>query len=388
MTADRRRQTMANNDSMPSAARHPSSVLGIDASRALADAPTGTEYYARALIDALLRLDAPTRFRLYTRENPPPNFFPPTNNYEIRAMPFPRLWTHLRLSYEMLARPSDALFVPAHVLPAIHPRNSIVTVHDLGYKYFPDAHRGLQRAYLDWSTRWNVRAARCVAADSYATRDDVVKFYGAAAEKIRVVYPSYNAQIFKPTRDADELARVRQKYAVGEKYVISVGTIHPRKNYARLLEASASWSGEYSLVVVGKKGWLADSILTRARELNLENRVKFLDYAPLQDLPALYAGAACAVFPSLYEGFGFPALEAQACETALVCANASSLPEVAGEAAEYFDPTDVDDLTRALRNVLENATRRAELIARGRANVQRFSWDRAAREILEIVSAF
>jgi glycosyltransferase involved in cell wall biosynthesis len=363
-------------------------TLGIDASRAWSDAPTGTEYYSRALIDALLCLDSPLSFLLYTRATPPPNFFPPTNNYEIRAMPFPRAWTHLRLAYEMGTRPPDALFVPAHVLPPIHPRNSIVTVHDLGYKYFPDAHKKSARVYLDWSTRWNVRAARVVIADSQATRDDIVKFYQAPADKIRVVYPAYNARVFHPTRDADAIARVRQKYALSQNYLISVGTLHPRKNYARLIEASARLPAEYELVMVGKKGWHYDSILARAHAWGMTQRVKFLEYAPLQDLPALYAGARLAVFPSLYEGFGFPVLEAQACETPLVCSNASSLPEVAGDGAEYFDPTDVFDMVRALRRVLENPVRREELMARGRENVKRFAWARAAREILEIVSSF
>ena len=362
-------------------------ILGIDASRALSDAPTGIEYYSRALIEALLRADSNCDFCLYTRATPPQNFFPATNNYEIRAIPFPRLWTHLRLSYEMLTRAPDALFVPSHVLPLIHPRNSIVTVHDLGYRHFPDAHQSLARAYLDWSTRWNVRAARVVVADSSATRDDLVKFCKTPREKIRVVFPAFNAEVFTPTRNADEIARVREKYALPEKYILSVGTLQPRKNYARLIEASAQLPVEYALVMVGKKGWLYDSILARARELNMEARVKFLDYAPPGDLPALYAGAQCAAFPSLYEGFGFPALEAQACETALVCANTSSLPEVAGDGAEYFDPTNADDMARALRVVLENPARRAELIARGRVNVKRFAWARAAQEILEIVSA-
>lgn len=363
-------------------------VIGIDASRASSDAPTGTEYYSRALIDALLRLDSRFSFLLYTRAQLPPDFFPSSNNYKIRAMPFPRLWTQLRLAWEMLARAPDALFVPAHVLPPIQPRNSIVTVHDLGYKYFPDAHKKFARAYLDWSTRWNVNAARVVVADSLATRDDLVKFYQAPREKIRVVYPAYNAEIFQPMRDVSEMARVRQKYALGETYLISVGTLQPRKNYARLIEASAQLPREYELVIVGKKGWLYDSIAARVKELAMQTRVKFLDYVPLSDLPALYAGAQCAVFPSLYEGFGFPALEAQACETALVCANTSSLPEVAGAAAEYFDPLNVNTMTRALQIVLDDRARRDELIARGRENVARFSWERAARAILEIVSAF
>jgi len=386
MTTDRRRPTTEKDELVSSAVRRPPSVLGIDASRALTDAPTGTEYYSRALIDALLKLDSDCFFRLYTRATLPSNFFPRTTNYEIRAIPFPRLWTHVRLSYEMLTRSPDALFVPAHVLPLIQPRNSIVTVHDLGYKFFPDAHPRMQRAYLDFSTRWNVKRARVVLADSFATRDDIVKFYDAPREKIRVVYPSYNAEIFK-TSAAGEIERVRAKYALPAQYLVSVGTIQPRKNYARWLEAFANVSSAYTLVIVGKKGWLADSIFARARELNLETRVRFLNYVPIQDLPALYAGAQCAVFPSLYEGFGFPALEAQACGAPLVCSNASSLPEVAGAGALYFDPLDTRAMTHAVNVVLTEQAARAELIERGRENLERFDWARAAREFLEIVTA-
>lgn len=360
-------------------------VLGIDASRAVTTAPTGTEYYSRALITALLRLDSPYRFRLYTRSTPPHDLFPATGNYEIRAIPFPRLWTHVRLASEMLTHPPEALFVPAHVLPPSHPRHSLVTVHDLGYKHFPAAHPPLQRAYLDASTRWNVSSARYVIADSVATRDDIVRFYGTPNEKIRVVYPSYDAEIFKPVSDPAARVRVRAKYSLPDQYLISVGTVHPRKNYARLIEATAALPSEYALVIVGKKGWRADELGSLVQNLNLTHRVRFLDYAPIEDLPALYAGAQLAVVPSLYEGFGFPALEAQACDTPLVASRSSSLPEVAGEGALYFDPLSVEDMTRTLRAVLDDTNLRQNLVALGRDNLRQFTWERAARQVLELL---
>ncbi len=176
----------ARTNALAAVARHPSRI-GIDASRAISSAPTGTEYYSRALINSLLGTDSGLYFLLYTRAEPPPGLFPQTNNYRICARPFPRLWTHARLSYEMLTRPPDALFVPAHVLPLYHPRRSVVTVHDLGFNYFPEAHPLFSRVYLDLSTRWNAAAAQVVIADSAATRDDLVRFYGIARSKIRVV---------------------------------------------------------------------------------------------------------------------------------------------------------------------------------------------------------
>lgn len=363
---------------------HESSIVGIDASRAVTNAPTGTEYYSRALITALLQQPSPYRFRLYTRNTPPSNFFPDTGNYEIRAIPFPRLWTHLRLSQEMLSQPPDALFVPAHVLPPIHPRNSIVTVHDLGYRQFPYAHPPLQRAYLDSSTRWNVRAARHILADSVATRDDIVRYYGTPAAKIHIVYPSYNRDIFKPVQDPAEIARVRAKYSLPENYLISVGTIHPRKNYARLIQAVTDLPTQYSLVIVGKKGWRAAELTALVQKLDLTHRIRFLDYAPIEDLAALYAAAQLAVLPSLYEGFGFPALEAQACETPLVASRASSLPEVAGKGALYFDPLSVEDMVRTMLDVLNEPTLAQDLVALGRQNLEGFTWERSAVQVLEL----
>lgn len=368
------------------AARKPA-VIGIDASRAVVQAPTGTEYYSRALIEALLRTTSPYRFRLYTRTAFPGDFFPRTTNYEIRAMPFPRLWTHLRLAYEMLMRAPDVLFVPAHVMPPIHPRRSLVTVHDLGYRFFPQAHPVLQRLYLDYSTRWSVRTAEVVIADSYATRNDLVREYHVPAGKIEVVYPSFNSDIFRPVGDPSRIEEVKARYGLEGKYLVSVGTLHPRKNYERLIEAFAGLPARYSLVIVGKRGWGLGSIQARVRALGMTERVKFLDYVPVQDLPALYAGAELAVLPSLYEGFGFPALEAQACETPLVCSNSSSLPEVAGEGAFYFDPQSVGEMCQALRMVLEDRGLGDHLVGRGKENVRRFAWDAAAKRILEVVDA-
>jgi glycosyltransferase involved in cell wall biosynthesis len=335
------------------------------------------------LIDALVTSGADYHFRLYTRATPPANFFPPGDGYDIRAIPLPRLWTHLRLSYEILTHPPDALFVPSHVLPPVHPRNSLVTVHDLGYKYFPHAHPSLARLYLDWTTRWNVRAARAVIADSYATRDDIIRFYGTPPGKIRVIYPSYNRELFAGARDQDQIQRVRERFGLHLPYIVSVGTVQPRKNHQRLVEAFAGVPADHILVIVGKKGFQFERLADSVRALHLTGRVVFADYVLASDLPALYAGAQLAVLPSLYEGFGFPALEAQACGTPLICSNASSLPEVGGNGALYFDPQDVGQLRAAMLQALtDNALRRA-LVAQGTENLKRFSWERAARELLE-----
>lgn len=360
-------------------------IIGIDASRATGNTPTGTETYSRELIRALIALDRKNRFRLYTRENIARDFFGAADNSEIYAMPFPRVWTHARLSCEMLMHPPDVLWVPAHVLPLIHPRRSFVTVHDLGQVYFPGAHSPLQRAYHHWSVWWSARAASYILADSEATRDDLSRLFRVAPKKIRVVYPAYDKQLYQPIRDAAVIERIKAKYRIGEDYILTIGTIHPRKNYARLIEAFERLEiRDLRLVIVGKRGWLYNSIFARMQSPNLQSLMSFLDYVPASDLPALICGARVFVFPSLHEGFGLPVLEAQACGTPVACSMTSSLPEAAGDAALFFDPLDVDAIGSAVQRALTDDALRAKLIARGFDNIKRFSWEVSARQVLHV----
>jgi glycosyltransferase involved in cell wall biosynthesis len=353
--------------------------IGIDASRATVARRTGTENYARRLIAALIPAGGERQFTLYFRDAPPAGAFPGARQ---RVIPFPRLWTHLRLSYELIAQPRpDVLFVPAHVLPLAHPLPSVVTVHDLGYRHFPGAHPTGQRLYLDWSTRFSARAATHVIADSDATRRDLGRFYGVPAEKVNVVYPGRDERLGRV-----DPALVRARYGLAPDYLLHVGTLQPRKNLSRLIEAAAGLRAQYpqlQLVLAGQPGWQSGPIVAQARAG--AEFVRLLDYVPDEDLAGLYSGATAFVFPSLYEGFGFPILEAMACGTPVVCANTSSLPEVAGEAALLVGPQDTTALAGAIGRLLADATLRESLAAKGLEQVQRFSWQRAAMETLEVL---
>ena len=373
-------------------------LIGIDASRTTVARRTGTENYALSLTRELLALGqepAEHRFRLYFNDPPPPGLV--DGRAEQRVIPFPRLWTHVRLSWEMATRPPDLLFVPAHVVPVIHPRKCVVTVHDLGYLYYPEAHTRFQNAYLRWSTRYNARTAARVLADSQATRDDLIRHYRIPAGKIVVVYPGRDEGL-APVTDAAALAAVRARYGLSGSYFLHVGTLQPRKNLIRLVRAFASLlaSGDgrptplperLQLVITGKKGWLYDELLEEVQKLGLaaEGRVVLTGYAPDADLPALLSGAVAFVFPSLYEGFGFPVIEAMSCGTPVVCSNASSLPEVAGEAALLVDPVDVAALAAALGRVAADEGLRRELSERGLRQASRFSWRQSARQALEVM---
>ncbi|MFN3763063.1 MAG: glycosyltransferase family 4 protein [Anaerolineae bacterium] len=356
-------------------------VVGIDASRAVSPQPTGTETYSLRLIQALLSLNPPWRVRLYFRRTPPEHLFPQA---ELRVIPFPRLWTHIRLSGEMARRPPDVLFIPAHVLPPVHPRRSLVTVHDLGYHYFPQAHPPLQRIYLDLSTRWNARAAAHLLADSEATRNDLVRIYGTPPAKVTVAYPGYDESL-APVRDPAVLAAVRERYGIPGPYFLYLGTLQPRKNLSRLVQAFSRLPTRAILVLAGRRGWMTDDLFGLIRRLGLEGRVLCPGYVRPEDRAPLLSGALAFVFPSLYEGFGLPVLEAQACGCPVICANTSSLPEVAGDAALQVPPEDVVALADAMARLEDDPDLRRELVERGFANLRRFSWERCARTVREVM---
>ncbi|MGD8998489.1 MAG: glycosyltransferase family 1 protein [Anaerolineae bacterium] len=363
-------------------------LLGIDASRAIADRPTGTEIYSRSLIQALLARDSLHHFRLYFRQPPPPDLF---RSAELRTIPFPRLWTHLRLAWEVTQHPPDALFVPAHVLPSIHPCPSLVTIHDLGYLHFPKSHPWQQRLYLDLSTRWNAQTATHLLADSQATKVDLVTRYGVAASKITVAYPGVDRSL-GPVHDDAAIQAAKARYGISGDYFLYMGTLQPRKNLSRLLEAFAEFATRHAspkiqLVLAGKRGWLYTDLFKRVGPRGLEGRVRFPGYVAEEDKAALLSGALAFLFPSLHEGFGFPVLEAQACGCPVITSTTSSLPEVAGDGALLVDPEDTAAITDAMQRMATDPTLCDELTERGFANVGRFSWEACAETVLTAIDS-
>ncbi len=354
--------------------------IGIDASRVARQQRTGTEQYSAYLLEALLRLPTPHRLILYFNRLPDPR---PAwlAGATVRVIPFPRLWTHLRLSWEMLRRPPDLLFVPAHVLPLVRPCRSVVTIHDLGYLFFPQTHTPRRRLELHWSTAWNVRVATRVIAVSQATKEDLVRRYRVPPEKVRVVHHGV-APRFRPTEDRSAPAR----YGLPERYLLYLGTLQPRKNLERLLRAYARLpAAAPPLVLAGGKGWYFERIAATIAELNLGSRLHLPGYIADADLPALLSAAVALVYPSLYEGFGLPALEALACGTPVIAANASSLPEVIGPAGLLVDPLDETALAEAMRRIVEDEGLRRDLRQRGLEQARLFSWERCAHETTAVL---
>lgn len=373
-------------------------MIGIDASRALRSRRTGTERYALEIIRHLLDLPAAgdCRWRLYVDNPPPPGLLPVQTpgaaqpNVAWSVLPARRLWTHRALAAAVHRDRLDVLFVPAHVIPfQLLPGRlppSVVTIHDLGYHVYPDAHTRSQRLYLQASTHWSTWAARRVIAISQATAADLQHWVHVPPDKIRVIYEAVD----EPTPvNADVQAEIVRRYGLVRPYALYVGTLQPRKNLERLVQAFArlvhGQAVGWDLVLAGGEGWHSERVLDAVRQAGLGDRLHLTGYVPDTDLPGLLQGAELFCFPSLFEGFGLPVLEAQSYGVPVLTSNNSALPEVAGDGAILVDPTDVDAIAAAMLRLSTDEALRQELIAAGRRNVQRFSWAKAAAETLAVL---
>lgn len=317
---------------------------------------------------------------------PPPDFTPP-GTIVWRHSRLPTARAPVRIAWEQVAGPVaarrerlDLLHGPVNVLPLALPCPGVVTVHDVAFLAYPTAYQPLKRRYLTLMTALSTRRAARVIAVSRHTKDELVRRLGVPDGRVTVIYNGVDPRC-KPL-PADEVARFRHERDLPERMILFLGTLEPRKNLAGLLAAFARLAPrtDATLVVVGGKGWLYDEIFATLVRLGLTERVRFVGHVPGEELPLWYNAAAVFTYPSLYEGFGLPPLEALACGAVVVTSTTSALPEVVGEAALLADPHDPDALAATLERALDDAGLRAEFQGRGPRQASRFSWDRTATE--------
>ncbi len=363
-------------------------VIGFDGSRAFVPSRTGTENYSFQLLLNLAKIDKVNNYIVYTRSSEIPLNWP--KNFQFKHIKWSRLWTQGGLALQTFIDNMDILFVPAHTLPLIrkYGLKTIITVHDLGSEYLPLMHQVKQRFYLSLMQNYQLKTATKIIAVSKATREDLVKKMGIDPKKISVVYEGYDREKFKPKAAKFKVNQTIKKYNLTyHNYFLFVGTVQPRKNLERLIKAFkqflANGDGFEQLVVVGLKGWMSEGIYNLPKQLGIENRVKFLGYVPDKDLPVLYSSAIALTFPSFFEGFGLPLLEAQASLCPVITSNASSMPEIAGEGAILINPFNIEDITRAMIEVRIKKTR-MKLIKAGLKNIKRFSSEKCAAQTLSV----
>lgn len=360
-------------------------IVGIDASRAIGRVRTGTENYSAQIIRSLMDQPADFQWRLYFNGDNEGFDLPTSSGIDVRRIPARRLWTHLRLSRELFQSRVSGLFVPSHVVPLYHPP-TVVTIHDLGYLHWPEAHPAKQRRMLDLTTRWSARVARHIIVPSQQTADDLTRFYKTPESKITVVHHGIDPSMTAIPDVTDD--HLRSTYGLDRPYVLAVGTIQPRKNLGTLAKAMTNVVKEHDvdLVIAGRKGWLYESVESELLAAGLGDRLKILDYIPAMDLPALYRQAAIFVQPSRFEGFGMPVLEAMACGVPVVSARGSSLDEIGGDASLRFNHDDSGALGELIAQILSHPELRQQHTLAGLAHISRFTWEQSAaktRIILE-----
>lgn len=353
----------------------------------------GIGRYARELTAALATIDSSNSFRLFVagaRKTQLPQ--PPANNFtwkptRISAKWLARLWHRMGLPVpvEAFVGPVDLYHATDFVLPPTRKETrTLLTVHDLSFIRVPGAASPALKAYLDETVPLSVEASDHILADSEATKSDLIDLYRARADKISVLYCGVEGR-FSQISDPMELERVRVKYGLEQiRYLLSVGTVQPRKNYSRVIEALAEirrMGHDLHYVIAGASGWLEDEMKQTIERTAMDDYVHLLGLAEDRDLPALYSGARMLAMVSLYEGFGLPVLEAMACGTPVITSNLSSLPEVAGEAALLVDPYDTGAIREAIFELETDADKRVQLIQAGFFQAKRFSWMRAARQL-------
>lgn len=367
--------------------------IAVDAT-AVVEQPTGAANYTLNLIRALARIDPVNRYFVFvTPRNAhllgvdAPNFTPLLAR--CRTRPARLFWEQTRLPWLVRRLGIDVLHSPHYTMPVAKPCRSVVTFCDMTYQLMPELHRRWHRRFFPAMMRWSAHHADRLIAISESTRHDVIRLLGVAADRI-VAIPLAGSPAFRVLPAAEVAAVCQRRGLVPGQYLCYVGVLEPRKNVPTLIDAYARIAGAFpgvSLAIVGRNGWEYEDIFRRVTEHGLGDRVRFLGHVPQDDLVALYNGARAFVYPSRYEGFGLPILEAMQCGTPVVTTTASSMPEVAGEAALLVEPTDVAALADAIARLLSDDTVARDLSARGIARAATFSWERCAADTLGVYRA-
>lgn len=352
----------------------------------------GTRVYILNMLRHFGRLAPEDEFLIYHRRDFNPELTPPEfSNYEIKKVSSPFLWTQTRFAWELLKDDPDILWMPMHNLPLVRKKKllTVVTVHDLAYKHFPDYFPKRDLRELNFLGDLAIKNADRLIAISQSTKRDILQFYpGIREEKIKVIHHGFDGELFSQARDFDAEARVKKELGIDGNYILYSGAIQPRKNLKILIEAfeilkKNNAGGDLKLVLAGGKAWMWEETFAKAENSPFRADIIMPGKLKFDDLGHLVRGAEIYVFPALYEGFGIPLLEALAARVPLVTANNSSLREVGGGAAEYFDAKNAAELAEKIKMVLSDEKLKKEMIARGLTQIKKFSWEKCAAETLE-----
>ncbi len=425
-------------------------LIGIDASRANRRHKTGTEWYSYYLIKHLAEIDSENEYILYTdtplsgglidlaehdeqilaQANLVPEFFgknhqiikSPHNNFKAKVLrwPFSYLWTLGRLTQEMLFHRPNVLFVPAHTLPLIQPKKTITTIHDIAfikqkqlyYKEMTWQERKIVRAiirwlvriltlgkyrvnawdYLEWSTKFALQAAKKIITVSAFTKKEIIDIYNTKEDKLAVIHNGYNDRLYGRIQSQEKIAEVLDKYGIKGDYFLYVGRLEKKKNTPQLIESLAILKENHpevnhKLVLIGNASYGYDEVKYSIDEFDLYSEVIMLGWVPEADMPYIYNGASAFIFPTRYEGFGIPVVQAMACGVPTAVSNIEVLREVAGNSVLYFDPNDKYSIAYAMHTLATDKRLKQNLRNKGFEQAKKFSWRKCAEETLKEINS-
>lgn len=370
--------------------------IGFDASRAFTEEATGTENYSRQLLHAMLAIDTENRYFVYTRIPREKINYKFPQNAEVVFIDKSILWTQVGLATRTFQDSLDVLFVPAHTIPLIRKPGlpTVMTVHDLGAEYLPASHQLKQQLYLKFITKYQMQHTSHLIAVSEATRRDLEKKTRIKKERISVIYEGVNFDSKDLPSQPQSEQTLRKFELKRHNYFLFVGTIQPRKNLVRLIEAfslflieSKKVDQDFHLVIAGKTGWDYEEIMKLPEQLGIKKQVKFTGRVSDDELKVLYQNSLALTYPSLFEGFGLPILESYFFGRPVITSDRSSMPEIAGKGAILVNPEQVNAIMRAMQTMHDNSLMRQELIKEGKEQLKKFSWTEAARATIKVLEA-
>jgi len=381
-------------------------IIGIDASRANHQERTGVEEYSFQIIQHLKKI-TPDNIRvvLYTDKPLQGELANLPENWSVKVLDWPprRFWTQIRLSWEMLTNSPDVLFIPAHVFPIIHPRKTVMTIHDIAAVKFPESYSWFERWYTLCSSKQAVKKLWKVIVPSEFTKQELISnFQFPISNKIAVISHGYDREKFKlKTGDYSPLAppgregnfsTLLNKYKITQPFIISIGRLEEKKNTVKIIKSFENLKivlklkiKNLKLVLVGKPGFGYEKVKEAISNSQFKTDIVVPGWVDEEDLPKLLHTAEVFVFPSLYEGFGLPILEAFACGVPVVASKGNSLEEVGGDACEYVDAMNVEEISEAINKLLQNADFRMQNVKNGLERVKEFSWEKCAEETMKIL---
>ncbi len=362
--------------------------IGIDVDiLGLSNIYTGIPNYMRYLIDGLAKLELSShkvfllsRQPIFADDSLPGHF-----SQAVVRWPFKRGWNSFALPWMVKRLSLNVMHLPAFSTPYFAPCPLVVTIHDLAYLMYPECCQRETVQYLSRKVPHALRKASAVITPTATVKKEIVVHYGFPQEKIFPVWHGVSPR-FK-ILPQETVAKVKSELSLPEPFILFVGTVEPRKNLGRLIEAygkAVAHGLKHFLVIAGTRGWLCEEIYQLPHKLGIEKRVLFLGYVLDELLPALYNAADIFIYPSLYEGFGLPVLEAMACGKPVIASKISSLSEVVGEAGMLVEPLDTDAIASAMLFLAENPEAKRSIAQKGLERVKEFSWEKTARETVRV----